>query len=447
MEKIILFISALLFGYFNLKIPMYVAFLAYIYFFIKNNKLEKEELINHIIILSLLFSLFLPDNYLVIAIIYVSFIYLVLKNISDVKSYLVKNKILAIYIIIYLLVSTFINGFSLIKFIFAFMYLVPTFLLLFSIRYMNLNMTYVKSWIKPLLLSQYIAVISYCFANYKTLKTAVDFDWVTGTLGLSQCNILCIICLVSAVLFFNEFIVERKKSDLFYLIISLILAVFTSSIAILLMFIGIVTVFLFLNKTNLRNKAKSLALVCVLILGFTLVTPQWMKNDIANFTDLTYVEQRVGKIKNYRNTFIEIPQKYFVQSIIGTGVGNYSSRTALTCTGYYIGFYNKLFPTEISMYTRDYILQDYTNVLAHKLSTLNTPFSSIITIQGEFGFIGTLLFLKGLIEILKNSNKLQKMIVLFFVSILFIENYIEFAKVISIFTLCYPLINRSTLDC
>ena len=133
MEKIILFIAAFLFGFFNLQISVYIAYIVAVLFLIIKSKKNKPEIINQTLVLSLLFSLFLPDNYLIIGILYVCAFYLMYIHRVNIKSVLFKNKFSLIFVVLYLGLSIFINGFSLIKILFSFMYLVPSFLVLFNI--------------------------------------------------------------------------------------------------------------------------------------------------------------------------------------------------------------------------------------------------------------------------------------------------------------------------
>ena len=142
--------------------------------------------------------------------------------------------------------------------------------------------------------------------------------------------------------------------------------------------------------------------------------------------------------------FDEIPSIEFKNYIIGEGIGQYSSRAAMTCTGEYIDSYTKLFPVSMSEYTSEFIFPQLvlTKQLHNSLSLKDTYYSSVISVMGELGIIGIVFFILYVLYLMKKSKGYSKIFVIFFVFACFIDNYLEFAKVISLLYLLINLYNE-----
>lgn len=438
----LLYICVFLYGMMQKNFLIYLIFSIYaIYNGIKKSTWDSFKSEAKYFASLLLCSAILPDNYLVIAISIFECAYIFFKY--KYKPQL--NKLIKISLL-YLVINIVFNKFLIINFLFSILYYIPilTLYYIFSFyRYKNVAVTnYVSQLLKILISVQYSAVIGYAITHVSKIKSMIDFDWVVGTFGEYQCNILLLFCITSAILFLSQFSKTKKVSDIVFFALSMILAVMTGSIAMLVMFIvAFVLCWIVFAKSSLKKRVIYIIASGVMVIFFVLVTPDWIINDLGHLTNWKYINYRISKIKTYETTFIMLPQEDPVFFIKGAGMGQYSSRAALTCTGDYISAYNKIFPKSISNYTDKYIYTKYKYVIENRLGSLDTPYSSIITIQGELGIIGTILLVCFLFSLIHGKNIYIKNLMLFFFMTLFIENYLEFAKVIVFVYIVYYVLD------
>ena len=150
----------------------------------------------------------------------------------------------------------------------------------------------------------------------------------------------------------------------------------------------------------------------------------------------SYLLDKFAKVKVYYDTFVAIPSNDIMFFLFGNGLGNYCSRAALTCSGYYSDIYNSFFSPTSSLYMQEYILPKLKNSYLFPESDFGSilyrPYSTILAITGEFGIIGLLLcFLVCLIKYLRSNNYIR-LAILIFVSACFFENFLEYSKIIII---------------
>lgn len=429
---IILLISSFILGYFGIKFPIYIAY-AYIIIslLLKNYKNKTNILFQVEDLLDIyIYSFILPDNYTTILIISIIWLLLSLNKVNrtQIISYL-KNKYFIIGLLI-IFITSIINGLSIVKLLFFVLYNITYLLLLSLLSYFRTHFDKFSGFsIKQSILAQFVAIISYILRNYEQISSQIDHDWITGTFGTYQSNILLFFCAFSMFYFIKEFIRSKNFKNLIYCFMAAgILLSTTSTALIILLIISILLVSLFYLKREYIKKG-IIALLVTLTFAY-IVTPSWIVNDVINMTNISYATQRISKLETYHDSFIKM-QNEPIKYIFGVGLGNYSSRSALTCTGLYIESYNKLFKPEISYYTSSDVLYKYINVVINRLGSMDTPYSSIISIKSEFGLVGLVFLLICFYCSFRGKDYLQKIIILFFFFSLFIENYIEFAKVIN----------------
>ena len=140
-------------------------------------------------------------------------------------------------------------------------------------------------------------------------------------------------------------------------------------------------------------------------------------------------------------TLFVLPEEVFLQPIIGIGPGQYSSRAALIRTGQYLQGSSVPLPAYISSSTQ--VILDYWKRVLNRPGQGSTyfPFSSWISLYGEFGLIG--FFIAGAVVIFAavrirkwyspyfTGLNLMMLILLFYLFFLgFQDNYWEFTQAI-----------------
>ncbi len=433
LEKILYVCGAFVLAFFHNANVLYGAFLST--FFLETRKFFQTN--NFFCILKILLaSIIIPNNYIIIFITTLFYLFS-LKNKKTVNFNLC-------IIVLLLICNAVLNWSPLVNVSFSIIYLLPI-IMLFSLfekekNQLKENFHSLTFLLKNILFLEILSVIFSFIANYNILKLGGNAnDWITGTFGYHQGNIFLYFMLFSCLIFKKDYDESKMKSNIVYIFLSLVLAISTNSIALILFFIAsyfLVTIF----KSSFREKLRDAVLLVVVIILFFLFTPNWIKGYLVKLTNYEYLIKTVAKLEVYEDTYVNIPQNDYKFFLIGNGIGRYSSRAALTCTGKYVNFYNKFFEPSISEYTNDYILNRYIKYnLQQGQGTLYSPFSTIISLQGEFGIIGLLLFLIIIWKLFRNSKMNSKIFILFFLFSCFIENYLEFEKVMLLVFLLYFL--------
>lgn len=433
-------ISALLSNFTNSYIYYYISFIGICFYKTIMYKMDNQRSLMSTIVSILIYSSILPDNYTIIFISGLILIYLVYYYKKNILTRICSNKKLIIVIIIYLSVNVFMNkvGYIKIGFFILFNFTFILYFVIFKNSYtLNIERKYIEYDIISIIFIQLVATIFNIIFNYTLIIKDFAGDWSIGTFGTNQGNMLIITMALLTILYINIYFDTRDKKKLYLAIITFSIAMTTFSLVNIIILIIILTINvimkLHLNK-NKRVLVKIFLMSISIMACFYVVSPQWVKNDIKNFTNINYLRHRVKKIDAYEETFIKIPQKDFKFMIIGNGMGNYSSRAALTTTGEYIGSYNLIFNPEISYYTKKVVVDNMYSEYAKKnqhiyASVLGTPLSSWISLMGEFGIIGILVIIYCTFKLLKEMNSSQRYLLSYFLLICIFDNWVEFAKI------------------
>lgn len=391
----------------------------------------------------IIFALIIPNSY-VINVVLIVFAIIKFRREKISK----RGVILTLIACILLGISSFINYVPLLNFVLSLWYYLPIVLSFYIFwkergrlkRHFD-NIVAVLRWVMWI---QIMGVVSYAVIHIDTISEMIDMDWVTGTFGMYQGNIFFFFMIFSAIVFYRAFSKTREKRYIFYVFASLALAIATGSIALIIIAaVSSVVYFLFVKKKKtVREIAGASIMAALLVAVFVLVTPNWIMSHIKNlFTDYGYFSSYVQKMHTYKNTFVDIPNDDLKFLIIGNGAGMFSSRAALTATGIYIPVYSRLFEPSMSEYTRTYIYPRLQRVMTNHLGVLDTPYSSIISIQGEFGLIGMILTAVLAFYLLKSSRSEAFIFSLVFVLGCFVDNYMEFPKVVAMLAILVCLFN------
>lgn len=430
----IFYCASFIYAVLQIKIVMYVCLVVQLMYVarVRRNNRKSIEIIN-----LLLVSLFLPDNYVIIPIVVVAFVACVLK-----KGFRKKTVLAVTIVSIYCMMNICVNQVHFNNILFSAIYILPFFMLEYEIEYLigdkkvaNEIVFSIKNWI----VIEGLSVILFALTHISIVRSYNDMDWVTGTLGSYQCNVLMIICSFSLLVFWKEY--NNNKQSVMWIILSGILAVSTGAVAYTLIFACVILIMVLLSL-EIKIPQKTLMII-VLIFGavaFIQIVPKWMSNEIILLTDKNYLYNRVTKIRYYENTFVELPKNEgLYKAVFGTGLGEYSSRAADTCAGGYISLYDKIAKPFESTIRKKYISS--WNFGGDGLTS--TAQASIISIQGELGFIGLLALMAFFVKKMRNSADVRgKIDVLYFLGLLFLDNTLEFAKYGLIFWMSYYLCNR-----
>lgn len=427
------FIS-IVFAITQIKPVMYLIFLLQIYYLLRANKCSQEKIkleqLNLIIV-----SLFLPDNYVII---FVAFMFLIFTKQKRQYKISEKNAFWMVIIGTYILINVSMNLVPLKNIMMSAIYMLPFFVLGYEIKNMLVSdkirdgvISALKYWI----VIEGLSIVIYASTHLGIVQSYADMDWVTGTLGLYQCNVLMCICSFSFLIFWAQISYDRKK-DYKLLIFSGLIALSTGAVAYTIFFaLSLTIVVLVSSKVKARQKLGIISLVVLGCVAFVFLVPKWMSKEILRLLDMNYIYNRITKLRFYVNTFVEIPMKEGITDfLIGTGLGQYSSRAAETCAGGYVGLYDKFFKSYEAMIRVKYISGP--NYGGDGLTSSSQ--ASIISLQGELGFIGLITFLSFLLLKLRKANDPRaKTVILYFTLLMFLDNIIEFAKYGAIFWIAY----------
>lgn len=432
-------ISILAAAFFDVDTIFYIAFATTAFIEIRKYLDTKDFFC---ILKILIISIIIPSNYIIIIVIGIlSLIYW--KRILKSANLRVLGALVG-----FLIINILVNNAALLNVFFGLFYLIPVLLILLFFKankqQISLIQNRIPSLIRALVLYELVSVVILALSEIGTLLSGVNAnDWITGTFGYHQGNIFLYFMLFALVILKKDYDETKNTQDVICIVITILLAIMTNSMSLIIMFIFSYFLIMFL-KANTREKRKVLIVLSVILILFLLLTPTWIKSYIVKLTNPTYFSKNVAKVQVYEDTFISLPSKDLKFAIIGNGIGQYSSRAAMTCTGKYIDAYNKIFPISVSEYTAKYILKryEYYNLkLGH--GTLYSPFSTILSVQGEYGIIGLILFICLVIYLMRKQSPYTKIFVLFFFLSCFIENYLEFAKVMAMVFGVY-FINQGT---
>lgn len=428
MILLLFIIAMMIYEVFNISYLYYAVFgLAFI---VNIASYKKDKKILNLIMI-LLYSIIIPNNYLIYLSLLLIFIALFkVKQNTDQKR---KNILIGLFLV-YLAINIVFHPIMPTNLFFSFFYFLPLMICAFEFKKIKIgeeDKNRILDFCRKALILQLISVIFKFIVKFRIVTSAIDFDWVSGTFGEFQGNIFFFFCIFCFILFYSEFL--KKKKDLFYMIIAGILAILTGSIAFIIIF-GLLFLAWNLFQHKVKLQTKILAVFCLILFGivFITVTPEWIKHYMVRLYQISDKSVFISKIKDYENVFITIPNNDVKFNMIGSGVGQYASRSALTCTGIYIDSYSKMFRPSISPYTQNYIYRKLVNVYQNHLGTMDTPFSQIISIKGELGIIGLIFLLIFFYYLWKNAPNYSKIYVLFFIASCLLENYLEFAKVVSL---------------
>lgn len=286
--------------------------------------------------------------------------------------------------------------------------------------------------------------------NFAVYHSSMGDDWSCGTFfrgGGSQSQLFVISAFMS-VLYFTQYLKNKRNlKSLLKATGAFVMLLSTNCWTLCVFFVlGIGLAYLF--SLTPKRLFILLAGICCIPVALYLVlnfAPGSVSSPLRSMlTNASYFSYRFYKAVVYKTTFLDIPSKDLLFGLMGNGVGYYNSRAALICTGYYVGFYNRLFSPSVSLYTQTHILEylkyaaldgssDYGSVLAR-------PYSSILSLMGECGYVGIILFVLMVRKIMKNRSLEVKILLCMWLSFCFVESYFEYTKILVALYFCLVLV-------
>lgn len=379
----------------------------------------------------LLYSCLLPDNYSVIVFAMISSLIMLQK----VKK---SGYMRMLWITAGFLLSTIVNDAPMVNVGMAALYLISSTIFLIScVSVWNEDCTKV---IMPIVDEIFIilacATISNLIGKILGIQRAIPGDdWSTGTLGDGQGNPLF---MMIAIIFFSktESMIRNPCQKLWFIITSMFMLFSSHSYALLLAFI----ISLGLGVIKEYGLKRVFYFAGPVIIAFIVYIH--MRNFdtmiIKALTNQSYLFNLFPKLRVIIVAFVEIPKSSFFHFLLGVGPGGFSSRAAATCTGLYVRAYSRFFQPSMGEWMKDYvyerIYQGFIDSGGPSGSILRLPYSSIATMMGEYGLLGVASCVLVIKKFLK--NKTTCIMIVFFIISCFLDNWLEYMKVIVMLSVC-----------
>jgi hypothetical protein len=409
-------------------------------FFKKQCSLEK------VFISAALYGLILSDNMVIIALVGLFALFYFVKGIKE-KTFHFKKANLKIYcitaiFIVYVIINIVVNKVPLpnviLYFMFSFAFIVMIYI--FSFKLIS-EEAYFDNIFNTIILAQAIYTIIFIPFNLAFVKANLIGDWSVGTLGISQGPILFNLFVFGFIKFFAKFRYTGEKKLVLWMLLCFFGAISTVTVSMTILFIGVFFVYIVLFVSKPKLKIGFIIMTLILAVSFWTTSDSWIKDDLTKIVmNKEARNNRVKKLATYDSTFLIIPKTDKVYALIGEGIGNYSSRGALTASGYYTSWYNKdRFPVYTSNYSRKYIKPR--NYSRFGLSVIQLPTSEYISFMGEFGYIGFVaIMLMFLVWFIKSKGD-NKLLLAYILTIMALDNYLEYPKIAVAFWAVYIVIN------
>jgi hypothetical protein len=399
---------------------------------------KKRDTVTETVLGLALYTVILPDNYTVIfvsGILFLVFIYEIIKNkrYRDLKKLSAFNIFMIAFCSIFLLLNIVLNKVSIIS-IFLFGVYNFTFIAMLII-YSFSEFDYKKEidrTFNTIIVLQLIYIVIFIPLRFNRIIVDLIGDWSVGTLGVSEGPILFNIFIFGFMKYLHQFIETKDKYFIALLALSFLGAVSTVSVSLTLIFIMSLVVYVFIFIKGFKYKGLLLGSAIILFAVFWGVSHPWIREQVKlTVTDSEFRKERVKKIKHYDDTFVMLPSQDIKFLLIGNGMGHYSSRAALTASGYYVSWYSTGRELIISKYTKKYIKPQIFSQSG--ISLTETPTSQYISVMGEFGLIGLGLFLLIFGGLILKQKGIIRLTIIYFLCIFIVDNWTEYPKVVLVF--------------
>ena len=420
---------------YSFTLPMYAAFVIILF---RNLYLYKKTRDFFFLFKCLFYSIVIPDNYIVSAVLFLcTVLSLAAYGGKKIRSSITKNDVYVFgALIIFFAINVLLSPKLFPNILFAIFYgsAFPLAYILFRLERREIAKRFedIVSFIKGIVFVEIISTIVYFVFNFSMVISTIDNDWISGTFGVRHGNLLLFFMIFSILLLEKHYKKTKEKTDLAYIAVLVVLSILTNSVALTIMFFIAFVLISIVRAKNVRVAVLSVLITVVAgLFFFFIASPKWIQTYLVRLSNPAYLKEGIPKIITYEDIFIEIPSYDKKFLLIGNGAGQLSSRAALLATGEYIPEIKKIMEPSMSEYTEKYILERYKKYNVDLLhGTMYSPYSSIISIFGEYGLVGLLAFVILIFVMIRKSKKEAAIFIVFFFLSCFVENYVEFAKVV-----------------
>lgn len=391
-----------------------------------------------------LYTYILADNYSSMAMTLILTVYILIQIVRGKRKININNKTkyIIIGIFVYIIANIILNRVSIAN-VLLYAFYNATFVCMMFIILCYKPYEYGNTLDKvmnTIIIAQILHLIVYIPLNIDVIIIHRIGDWAIGTLGTSQGPMLFNLFIFSFIRFFIKFKESKKKNLLGWMAIVFIFGMLTVSTALTMLFVismGIYSV-LFTSK---RLRIVIVSTLIGLSTVFYVTSPSWIQYQIkSTLFDSAFRKDNIKKFAYYEDTFLTAPKRNISFALKGAGMGCYSSRAALTSSGYYANWYNKLnLPIYNGQYMRKYIKPRLYS--RYGLSVVDQPTSQYISIMGEFGYIGFIIFISLLIMFFVKSPN-NRLTIIYLAMILTIDNWFEYPKFSVMFFFTYYLVEN-----
>jgi lysophospholipase L1-like esterase len=397
-----------------------------------------------------IYTIMLPDNYTVLLFSFIMFLLFIIKVVikketAVFKQWVKKYWMVICLVAVYLAVNIALNEVPPQNLIIEVLYFSVLIALLIIYNFSSGDYTReIDRTINAIVVIQLIYTVIFIPLRFQFVRAELIGDWSVGTLGTSEGTTLFIFYVFALAKYMHQYFNTKDNYFIIFAAFSFIGAVSTVNVSLTLFLVLSVGIYGVCFMKGKKYKLYLLAASIVMITIFWNVSHPWIREQIyKTITNAEFRNNRIKKLKIYEDTFSYIPTIDKKFAAIGNGMGNYSSRAALTVSGYYVPWFSENEYVRASYYTKRFIKPDiYTH---YGISQTDTPSSQYISIMGEFGYIGFFFFMFWLMRPLFRDKSVNRLSIIFLMFALLIDNYLEYYKVVLILFASYYYIKHSTV--
>ena len=391
----------------------------------------------------LLYSCLLPNNYIPRVFELISGFILLRSGKINRKYALLFFSIMSGFVL-----SAVLNAVPIVNICFAVLYLMPSLILM--INYKNAWNEQYSEAVSPLIDEIFIiltcSTIINLFGKIIGIQRAIPGDdWSTGTFGDGQGNPLFMII---AIIFLARFelIIKKPLKYVWFIIAAVFMLLASHSYALLLAFIlavgiGIIKTYGIKKSLKIFSPFLIVFILFIHLRHFDLIIINALSNK-------DYLFGLFPKLRVILAAFAKIPGTSIIHFLFGVGPGEFSSRAAATCTGLYVNSYNRFFAPSVGKWMSEYvyerIYQGFLDSGGNGGSILSLPYSSAATVIGEYGIWGVVSYFFIFKNFVKGKSKSAGIIVVFFIVACFLDNWLEYIKVVTFLTVCLCICNTDS---
>jgi hypothetical protein len=271
-----------------------------------------------------------------------------------------------------------------------------------------------------ILLQSVIGILQYVIVVTTHRFNIIPGDAVQGTVGLLAFwygdagfgNQIFIINMVFLLMFFLPHVVAtRRDVSIFILGLFSIMLAGVMHVFISLLFAGFLTVVFFRSRflfTDLLKVVGAALLVLTLLVPFEFLFPGISKTTLLYVR--LYQDENSPKFDAIHKTLQQLPEKYPTVYLVGLGPGQYSSRAGLISSGKYLSVKSSLLPNTTSQPFKEFVSTTWhkyaSNPERYGNSTMHRPFFSLLSVFAEFGIMGFVALVVGIVWVFLKVRKL-----------------------------------------